>query len=189
MSELIADLFISLDGFAYGEDFGPYFGYGGPDLDRWIDDHLTKPQEIVLGRRTYEVLAPIAAAANDPMQRRLTETPKLVVSSTLEEPLDWDNTRLLRGDATETLARARRESTVPLRVIGSISVVKSLIHAGILDRLRLTVFPLMVGLRGGDPLFTDLPTRHLTLESTEVLDGRLVSVEYRIGPSTLQQPA
>jgi dihydrofolate reductase len=181
MTELLADLFISLDGFGYGEDFGPYFGYGGPELDRWIDDHLAEPQQIVLGRRTYEVLASIAGASTDPMQRRLTETPKLVVSRTLEEPLGWENTRLLRGDVTETLASAKRESTVPLRTVGSMTLVKSLVRAGILDRLRLTVFPVIVGPRGGEPAFTDMPTNHLTLEATEVLDGRIISIDYRVG--------
>jgi dihydrofolate reductase len=63
MSELIADLFISLDGFAAGEGVGPFFGYGGPELDEWIHEHLDEPQEIVFGRRTYEVLASISAAS------------------------------------------------------------------------------------------------------------------------------
>jgi dihydrofolate reductase len=181
MSELIADLFISLDGFAFGEDFGPYFGYGGPELDRWIDDHLAEPQELVFGRRTYEVLASIAATQADAMHRRLTELPKLVVSRTLEEPPAWDNTRLLRGEASETLASAKRTSAVPLRTIGSMTLVKDLVQAGSIDRLRLTVFPVIVGPRGREPAFAEMPTRHLVLENTEVLDGRLVLVEYRVG--------
>lgn len=179
MSELLADLFISLDGFASGEDVGPFFGYGGPELDRWIRDHLDEPQEIVFGRKTYEALASISAGRTDPMSRRLAELPKLVVSETLHEPLAWENTRLLRADAGEALKTVKQASTTPLRTMGSMTLVKSLIRAGVVDRLRLTVFPLILGSRGREPVFADMATEHLRLESSQVLDGRVISLEYR----------
>ena len=179
MGELVADLFISLDGFAAGEDVGPFFGYGGPELDRWIEEHLAEPQEIVFGRRTYEALVAISAGGSDAMSPRMMELPKLVVSGTLREPLAWDNTRLLRGDAAEALTALKQESAVPLRTMGSMTLVRSLMRAAVLDRLRLTVFPLILGRRGREPLFADMPAEHLLLDATEVLDGRIVSLEYR----------
>jgi hypothetical protein len=87
MSELTADLFVSLDGYASAVDVGPYFGYGGPELDTWIHSELDKPQLILLGRLTYEAFAAISSKGSDRGSRRLTESPKAVVSSTLSEPL------------------------------------------------------------------------------------------------------
>jgi dihydrofolate reductase len=184
VTELLADLFLSLDGFAGGEDMGPYFGYGGPELDRWINEHLDEPQEVVFGRTTYEVLASISARASDPLSLRLTEVPKVVVSRTLDEPLGWENTRLLRGDAAEMLTAAKQESAGLLRTIGSMTLVKSLVRAGVVDRLRLTVFPLVLGPRGREPFFTEMQTEHLVLESSEILDDRVVCLEYRTAASS-----
>ena len=180
MGELVADLFISLDGFAGGEDVGPFFGYGGPELDRWIGEHMAEPQEVVLGRRTYEALASISAGATDQASRRLTEVPKLVVSRTLREPLAWANTRLLAGDGCEALAAVKAASPLPLRTMGSMTLVRSLVGAGLVDRLRLTVFPLILGPRGREPAFAGMPTERLHLDTTQVLDGRILSLEYQL---------
>jgi dihydrofolate reductase len=97
MSELTADLFVSLDGFAAGAGQGPFFGYDGPELDRWIGEHLDQPQVIVMGRVTFEALAGLSATATDPGSVRMAELPKVVVSGTLTEPLAWHNTRVLAG--------------------------------------------------------------------------------------------
>jgi dihydrofolate reductase len=183
VGELVADLFISLDGFAAGDDVGPFFGYGGPELDRWIDEHLAEPQEIVFGRRTYEALVAISAGGSDALSGRMRELPKLVVSGTLREPLAWDNTRVVRGDAAEALSAVKQASALPLRTMGSMTLVKSLMRAGLVDRLRLTVFPLILGERGREPAFADMPTEHLLLDHSEVLDGRIVSLEYRLDPA------
>lgn len=171
MSELIVDLFVSLDGFAGGEDFGPFFGYGGPDLDAWIQRHLDEPQLIVFGRRTYELLASMSANRSG----RMAELPKLVVSSTLEEAPAWDNARVVRR---EDLGAEKEASATPLRTMGSLTLVKSLLADGLVDRLRLTVFPLVAGPRGSEPFFEGWPTERLELASTEVLDGRVVALEY-----------
>src|ERR1039457_4785838 len=115
MSELIADLFVSLDACASAVDVGPYFGYGGPELDQWIQAELDKPQVIVFGRVTYEALASFSSNGSDQGSRQLTRSPKVVVSSTLSEPLEWANIRLIAGDALATLPTLKRDSDVPLR--------------------------------------------------------------------------
>lgn len=179
MSELTADLFVSLDGFASADDVGPYFGYGGPELDEWIQAELDKPQLVVLGRVTYEALANISSNSSDPGSA-LTESPKAVVSSTLAEPLEWANTRLIAGDAVDVLPAVKRDSEVPMRTMGSISMVRNLTGAGLVDRLRLMVFPLTCGSAGGERIFEQGGVQRWELEQSTILDRRIVLLEYRM---------
>ena len=141
MGELIADLFVSLDSCASAVDVGPYSGYAGPELDQWIRTELDRQQLIVLGRVTYEALASLSNGS-DQGSRRLTESPKVVVSSTLSEPLEWANTRLIAGDAFETLpavqARQRGAAANHGQVLRWCAISMS---AGLVDRLRLMVLP------------------------------------------------
>jgi dihydrofolate reductase len=185
MGQLIADLFITLDGYASGEGAPAYFGYPGPELERWVDEHLAMPQVLLMGRVTYEAL--LAVAQNHPVEGpdRMNELPKVVFSRTLREPLAWDNSRLAKADLVEEVRRLKAESDAPLRTIGSLSVVKALLEARMVDRLRLTVFPLILGSTGRKPVFAGLPDIHLELVDAEVLDARLVTLEYR--PATAQQ--
>jgi dihydrofolate reductase len=185
MAQLMADLFITLDGYAYGEGAPAYFGYPGPELERWIDEHLAEPQILLMGRVTYEAMS--AIVRNQPVEGadRMNELPKVVFSKTLREPLAWNNSRLVTGDLVEELGRLKSESNALLRTIGSLSVVKALLEARMVDRLRLTVFPLILGSTGREPVFAGLPDIYLELVDTEVLDARLVTLEYR--PANAQQ--
>jgi dihydrofolate reductase len=178
MGEVIADLFVSLDGSAAADGVGPYFGYGGPELDQWVASELERPQTILLGRVTYEALARIAVGAADPVPR-LTATPKLVVSSTLTEPLQWPNTQLLAGDAVEAVPAIKRDSELPIRTMGSLSMVRSLADAGLVDRLRLMVFPLTCGSAGSERWCDEGDVHRWTLDDTRVLDERIVLLQYR----------
>jgi dihydrofolate reductase len=185
MGQLIADLYITLDGYASGEGAPAYYGYPGPDLERWVDEHLATPQVLLMGRVTYEALS--AIAQNHPVEGPvpMSELPKVVFSRRLREPLAWDNSRVAKTDLVEEVRRLKAESDAPLRTIGSLSVVKGLLEAGMVDRLRLTVFPLILGSTGREPVFAGLPDIHLELVDTELLDARLVTLEYR--PATAQQ--
>src|ERR671932_2798188 len=107
------------------------------------------------------------------------ELPKVVFSRTLREPLAWDNSRLAKADLVEEVRRLKAESDAPLRTIGSLSVVKGLLEARMVERLRLTVFPLILGSTGREPVFAGLPDIPLELVETEVLDARLVTLDYR----------
>jgi dihydrofolate reductase len=179
MRELIADLFVTLDGYAYGEGAPAYFGYLGPDLERLIDDHVAAPQVLLMGRKTYEMMS--ATVRDQPVEGRdrMNELPKVVCSGTLEEPLEWNNSRLLRGELVGEVRSLKAEGGDPLRTIGSLSVVKALLEAGLVDRLRLVVFPQILGETGREPIFAGLPDIDLELAGTNVLDGRLVTLEYR----------
>jgi dihydrofolate reductase len=179
VSDLTADLFVSLDGFASAVGVGPYFGYGGPQLDEWIQTEIVKPQLVVFGRVTYEVLAPMSSHGSDAASQRLTALPKVVVSSTLVEPLEWANTRVVAGDAVDVLPAVKASSEVPLRTMGSVSLVRSLMTARLVDRLRLMVFPLTCGSAGRDRIFGEGKPERMQLEHTAVLDDRVVLLEYR----------
>jgi dihydrofolate reductase len=178
MAELTADLILSLDGFAGGVDSGPFFGYSGPELDGWVSDALARPHVVVMGRVTYEALAQISASATDQISTRMTELPKVVVSNTLQEPLTWPNTRLLRGGPAE-LQALKRDSAEPLRVIGSLTLLNSLLELRLVDTLRLIIFPLLMGQDGREPAYAGYPRMGLDLISSTVLDSRLALLEYR----------
>jgi dihydrofolate reductase len=179
MRELTADLFISLDGFASGVDQPPYFGYFGPDLGKWVREHLDQPQIIVMGRATYQALAQFSAAATDEVSARMRELPKLVFSSTLQGPLIWKNTHLNNGIAAHEIAALKQQDGDPLRSIGSISLVRSMFKAGVVDRLRLMVFPVILGASGREPIYPDFPQTGLELMQTRVLDSAVILLEYR----------
>ena len=179
MAELIADLFVSLDGFAAGVDTGPFFGYSGPELESWVNDAVGQPQLIVMGRVTYEALAAISSAAADGVSARMTELPKVVVSNTLTEPLAWANTRLIRGDLGAGIGALKRQSPVPLRSIGSITLVAGMTRLGLVDRLRVAVFPLILGADGREPGLAGHGRAGLELAGATVLDSRIVMLEYR----------
>jgi dihydrofolate reductase len=179
--ELVADLFISLDGFATGENTPGYFGMLGPDLEAWVREHADEPQEIVMGRRTYEALAEYATTptGTDATARRMDELPKIVLSHALRHPLPWTPARVVAGDLVEVIGDLKRHGGPMLRTIGSISVVRDLVTARLLDRLRLVVFPVVLGQDGREPAFGDHPRRTMELVDTRVLDGRLLALEYR----------
>jgi dihydrofolate reductase len=101
MGELVADLFTSLDGYAYGEGAPAYFGYPGPDLERWIDEHLATPQVLLMGRVTYEAMSAIVRDQPVEGRDRMNELPKVVFSGTLAEPLECNNSQLAKSDLVE----------------------------------------------------------------------------------------
>ncbi|SHN46979.1 dihydrofolate reductase family protein [Cryptosporangium aurantiacum] len=179
MAELLADLFVSVDGFAAGEDVGPFFGYHGPDLEAWITTESERAHTLLMGRVTFELMAGMSAAATDPASLRMTALPKVVVSGRLREPLDWANSRVLSGDLAEGIAALKRDSTGPVRTIGSLTLVRSLLTLGLVDQLRLMVFPLTLGTDGREPAYLRYPRAGMRLAGTTVLDDRLVLLTYR----------
>jgi dihydrofolate reductase len=127
-----------------------------------------------MGRVTYETLAQY-----DDGSGPLSTMPKLVVSRTLTSGA-WGQTTIVGSD--HALEALKREPGPPLRVIGSVSLVQRLLAAGALDRLRLVIFPLVLGESGAERLFEHLPDLSLALAGTEVLDNRLIVLDYRPTP-------
>jgi len=174
---LTADLFISADGWARGAESPGYFGYLGPDLQRWIDEEGERQQHVLMGRKTYEALAGLPVEFQDEGYERMASLTTTVFSRTLEKA-DWANTTVESGDLVETVRGLKDSSDVPLRTMGSISVVKQLINTGLIDNLRLMVFPLFCGPTGREWAFDALNESELTLNSQRVLDDRILLIDY-----------
>jgi dihydrofolate reductase len=182
MRELTVDLFITVDGFAQGARSPAFFGYPGPDLDAWIGEQLGAPHVTLMGANTYRAMSQIAATGEDPSSARMSELPKVVFSASLRPPLSWANTTVISEDVAVAVPALKREGGDPMRVIGSLSLVRSLLRLGLVDRLRLMVFPQVLGETGRQPIFAGLPDLNLRLAATRILDGRLVLLDYAPEP-------
>jgi dihydrofolate reductase len=177
-STVIVDLFVSVDGWAGSDGLPAYFGYPGPELDEWIAAEGAAPQVAIIGRRTYEALAGLPAEVRDEGWDRMTRLDKVVFSRTLTRA-DWPNTRLCRRDVVDEVRDLKAAGDVPLRTLGSLSIARQLLVAGLVDRLRLMTFPLVAGPSGRDPAFDGLAAADLELVDHRALDGRVLLVEYR----------
>ena len=180
------DVFCTLDGFASyeGGDWGGYWGKGGPELDARRLDVYRPEQRMVLGANTFrqfaQVLGPSAEPkVDDPVNNRMRTMPTTVVSTTLEEPLDWPNATVVSGDAVDVVARLKEESDVPLRSHGSLSLNRALMAAGLVDRVQVTLFPVITGRTGLDPIFQGAADFDLELIESRTLDGRTQELIYR----------
>lgn len=177
-SILTVDIFLSVDGWAGGTGLPGYFGYLGPELEEWITTELAAPQLVVMGRRTYEVLAGLPGPARDGSWHRMAQLDKVVFSSTLQQVV-WPNTRICGEELVDEIRRMKADSDVPLRTMGSLSLVRQLTRAGLVERLRLMTFPLIAGESGREAVFANMASADLELVDHRTLDGRVLLVEYR----------
>jgi dihydrofolate reductase len=175
---LTVDILISVDGWAGSDGLPGYFGYLGPELEAWISAELAAPQVMVMGRRTYEALAGLPEDVQDESWSRMTRLDKVVFSRTLRRA-DWPNTRVCDADLADEIRAMKTDGNVALRTIGSLSLARQLIDAGLVDRLRLMTFPLIAGDAGREPFFASMASADLELVAQRVLDGRVLLVEYR----------
>lgn len=178
MSTLAVDMFVSVDGWAGSDGLPGYFGYLGPELEQWIREVGDAPQTLLLGRKTYEVLSGLPEEARDEGWERMTETDKVVFSTTLTEA-SWANTRLCSADVVDEVRAMKADGDVPIRTAGSLSLARQLMDAGLVDRLRLMTFPLVAGEAGREAFFRDMGSADLELVDHRVLDGRILLVVYR----------
>jgi len=187
--ELSADMFVSVDGFAAGADGsqGVFRSFGGPELGGYIQKVLNEPQVLVLGRVTYELLSSLWSGSPGPAAERMNQASKIVFSNTLAGPLDW-NARPAKRDLQAEILALKRESGDPLRVIGSLTLVKAMMELALVDRLRLVVFPVVLGATGTQPMFGEYPQTNLELANATVLDGNVLALEYQPLVDTANQP-
>jgi dihydrofolate reductase len=176
VSNLVVDLFLSVDGWAGSDGLPGYFGYLGPELQEWIIRESAEPQMMLLGRRTYEMLSGLPDDARDDSTDQLALAQKVVFSRTLTSVV-WPNTRV-SGDLLDEVRALKADSDVPLRTAGSLSVVQQLLDAGLVDRLRLMNFPLIAGPAGREAAFAGMGSADLDLVDQRVLDSRVLLVEY-----------
>jgi dihydrofolate reductase len=177
-SILMVDVFLSVDGWAGSDGLPGYFGYLGPELEEWIAAEGAAPQVVVMGRRTYEALAGLPEEVRDEGWDRMSQLEKVVFSRTLTQ-VTWPNTRICSGDLVEEVRAMKASSDVPLRTMGSLSLARQLLGAGLVDRLRLMIFPLVAGPSGREAAFQGMDSADLELVDHRALDGRVLLVEYR----------
>ena len=185
MRKLIINEFMSLDGVAQApggadEDPSGGFAHGGwhmrymqdEQAQRWALGSIVEAGGFLLGRRTYEIFAaywPNAPEEEQVIAEPLNSKPKHVVSTTLTEPLDWQNSTLIEGDVANAVAALKRETGGDLHVIGSTELVQTLIGHDLVDELRLMIDPIALG--GGKRIFRD----DGSLRTLRLVDGQLTS--------------
>ncbi|OBB79876.1 deaminase [Mycobacterium colombiense] len=181
------DVFSSLDGFGgvSGGDWGGYWGKQGPEL---LDHRLALyggKQRMIMGANTYRLFAQMLAESiedsdvRDPWVTRMRHLPATVVSTTVDEPLDWPDATVVRGDAVDVVARLKEESEVPLRSHGSLSMNRALMAAGLVDRVQVTLFPVITGQTGDARIFQGAADFDLELIDSRTLDGNIQELVYR----------
>jgi dihydrofolate reductase len=180
------DVFSSLDGYgSHSGDWGGYWGKQGPEL---LDHRLAlygEQQRMVFGANTYRVFARMLASSTeqsevrDPWVTRMRSMPATVVSTTLEGPLDWPDATVASGDAVDVVARLKEDSEVPLRSHGSLSMNRALMASGLVDRVQVTLFPVITGQTGRDLIFQGAADFDLELIESRTLDGNIQELIYR----------
>jgi dihydrofolate reductase len=180
------DVFSSLDGYgSHSGDWGGYWGKQGPEL---LDHRLAlydAEQRMVFGANTYRLFVRLLASSTeesevrDPWVTRMRSMPTTVVSTTLEETVDWPNATVVRGDAVDVVAGLKEESEVPLRSHGSLSMNRALMAAGLVDRVQVTLFPVITGQTGDDPIFRGAADFDLELIESRTLDVNIQELIYR----------
>jgi dihydrofolate reductase len=182
------DVFSSLDGYgSYGPpgDWGGYWGKQGHELLEHRLDLFGNDQRMVFGATTFRMFVQMLATSreesevHDPWVTQMRNMPATVVSSTLEEPLDWPNATLVSGDAVDVVARLKEKSEVPLLSHGSLSMNRALMAAGLVDRIQVTLFPVITGQTGSDPIFQGAADFDLELIVTRTLDDNIQELVYR----------
>jgi dihydrofolate reductase len=180
------DVFSSLDGFgAAGGDWTGYWGKQGPEL---LDHRLAlfdTQQRMVFGANTFRLFVDMLASSTegsevrDPWVTRMRNMPATVVSTTVQEPLDWPDATVTSGDAVDVVARLKEESEVPLRSHGSLSMNRALMAAGLVDYVQVSLFPVITGQTGLDPIFQGAADFDLDLVEQRTLDGHIQELIYR----------
>lgn len=183
MPTLTVDFISSLDGWAAADGWPGLWGLGGPEYLAWLDEQPARTY--LMGANTYRLMAGFAADGTEDVGA-LGAAPKVVFSSTLTEPLTWTNSRLVRGDAAEAVRRLKADGDLPLSTIGSLSLCRSLITAGLVDRFRLVVFPVITGRTGHERILAGYPDVMLELVESHTFDARLQLLEYV--PTVLDHP-
>jgi dihydrofolate reductase len=186
MRKLVATLFSSVDGYAAGrdpDDMEWATRYQGPETLRFGLDAIRGTDLMVLGRVTYEMFAaywPTAAPEVEGEYTKLmNQTPKMVFSTTLTEPLAWRNSTLNRGEVAAEIPGLTQQPGRDIGIWGSVALVRSLLRLGLLDRLRLQVYPVLLGTTGTKPIFDGFDRTTLQLVGSRVLDGQVVLVDYQ----------
>ena len=195
MRELLVDFITSLDGYASGDGWPGFWGLEGPEYLAWLGE---QPEvTYLMGANTYRLMSGFAAGEIPAGQAEftpdeeasvdgLTQASKVVFSSSLDEPLTWANSTLVRGDAVDAVRAMKESASGLISTIGSVSLCRSLLRAGLVDRFRVVMFPVITGATGEERIYDGYPDVALEMIDHRTFDGRIQLVEYR--PRVIEHP-
>lgn len=194
MRELLVDFITSLDGYASADGWPGWWGLQGPEYLAWTQE--LPAATYLMGANTYRLMRGFATgdgpdgaaelgADEEDSVGGLTAAAKVVFSSSVEE-VDWANTTLVRGDAVEAVRALKEEDGALLSTLGSLSLARSLVRAGLVDRFRVVMFPVITGASGSERIYDGYPDVALEMVDSRLFDGRIQLVEYR--PRLLDGP-
>lgn len=186
--ELLVDFIITLDGYASGEGWPGWWGLQGPEYLRWLEEQAENDYTILMGATTYRLMSGFSVQREDADSGftadeeasidSLAQSDKVVFSSTLQPPYAWPNTRVVAGDAVEAVAEMKRSGARSMTTIGSLSLCRSLMAAGLVDRFRVVLFPVITGKTGSERIYDGYQDYALDLIESRTFDGRLQLLEY-----------
>ena len=181
MRKLIAWNVMTLDGYFEGPEPWSIDFHSlvfGKDLQELSDEQLAEAGLILFGRKTYQGMAQYWPSAPESEAAAMNAVPKAVISNTLQSA-DWNNTRLLKGDAVELVRGLKAEDGGTIYVFGSAELLASLLAYGLVDEYRLCIAPVLLG--KGNPLFKTSDAQvGLELASGKVLDNGGVLLRYTV---------
>lgn len=176
MPELLIDFITSLDGYGAAEGWPGWWGLEGPEYLAWLEQQPDDPI-ILMGATTYRLMSELASGG-EPGTEVLAGRQKVVFSTTLTEPLAWPNTQLVAGDPVAAVREMKASGTRPLTTLGSLTLCRALLKAGLVDRFRVGVFPVITGSTGTDWIYEGYPDVALELVESRTFDGRIQLLEY-----------
>jgi len=195
MAELLVDFITSLDGYASGDGWPGFWGLEGPEYLGWLGE---EPEATYLmGATTYRLMSGFSAGEvpegqdefssdEEASVDHLTQARKIVFSSTLDAPLTWANSTLVSGDVVAAVRALKDDEPGILSTIGSLSLARTLLQAGLVDRFRVVMFPVITGATGAERIYDGYPDVALEMTQSRTFDGRTQLVEYR--PRVLDHP-
>jgi dihydrofolate reductase len=186
MQELLVDFITSLDGYGAAKGWPGWWGLESPEYLAWLSQQPERGYTILMGANTYRLMSGFATKSGtdephtdeDTAFAELTKASKVVFSSTLQPPLSWTHTRLISEDAVEAVREMKREGNSPMRTLGSLSLCRSLLKAGLVDRFRVVIFPVITGSTGYDRIYDGYPDVALDMVASRTFDGKLQLLEY-----------
>jgi dihydrofolate reductase len=184
MPELLIDFITSLDGYGAAEGWPGWWGLEGPEYLAWLGDDPEAGYATLMGANTYRLMSGLAADG-EPGTDVLAGMPKIVFSSTLTEPLSWPNTQLVTKDPADAVREMKDQGT-SMRTLGSLTLCRALLKAGLVDRFRVVVFPVITGSTGRDRIYDGYPDVSLVMVSSRTFDGRIQLLGYV--PTVLSGP-
>ena len=186
MPELLVDFITSLDGYGAADGWPGWWGLEGPEYLAWLGEEPEGEYTVLMGATTYRVMSG-HAEEGEPGTEALAGLSKVVFSRTLREPLSWPNTQLVARDAVEAVREMKDDdSAQSMRTMGSLTLCRALLSAGLVDRFRVVVFPVITGSTGQERIYDGYPDVALDMISSRTFDGRTQLLEY--APTVLSGP-